>query len=128
MRDVSNTHYLFLRVIALVATSSKPITVNDLAKSLGQPADAVAQAVPLDLMQPVGPGGRLLDQGRKTWRVGTGGQPAGVQRPAHRGADRRAGLGNAGCYTMVRNATQLGTVTRGSKRNAVFKRRLRRPQ
>jgi hypothetical protein len=49
MRDVSNTHYLFLRIVALVGTSTESMTVSSLAKSLGQPTDVVAQCIALHL-------------------------------------------------------------------------------
>jgi hypothetical protein len=41
------THYLFLRIIALVGQSTKPMTVDDLSKALNIPSDDVAQCIAL---------------------------------------------------------------------------------
>ena len=43
------THYLFLRIIATVAQSDKPMTVVDVAKALDLPADVIAHCVGLHL-------------------------------------------------------------------------------
>jgi hypothetical protein len=41
------THYLFLRIIAMVGQSTKPMTVDDLSKALNTPSDVVAQCIAL---------------------------------------------------------------------------------
>jgi hypothetical protein len=43
------THYLFLRIIAVVSQSTKPMTVIDIGKALQLPADVIAQCVGLHL-------------------------------------------------------------------------------
>jgi hypothetical protein len=43
------THYLFLRIIAVVSQSTKPMTVADIGKALQLPADVVAQCIGLHL-------------------------------------------------------------------------------
>jgi hypothetical protein len=43
------THYLFLRIIATVAQSDKPMTVADVAHALDMPADVIAHCVGLHL-------------------------------------------------------------------------------
>jgi hypothetical protein len=43
------THYLFLRIIAVVSQSSKPMTVSDVGTALELPADVVAQCIGLHL-------------------------------------------------------------------------------
>jgi hypothetical protein len=45
----SPTHYLFLRIVAIVGQSSKSVTVNDLAKTLRTPAEVIAQCIALHL-------------------------------------------------------------------------------
>jgi hypothetical protein len=48
-QDTPQTHYLFLRIVAAVGQSSKPMTVGDLAKALKMPAMVVAQCIALHL-------------------------------------------------------------------------------
>lgn len=48
-RRTPKTHHLFLRVVAMVSQSTKPMTVADIGKALGLPADVVAQCVGLHL-------------------------------------------------------------------------------
>jgi hypothetical protein len=43
------THYLHLRIIAVVAQSTKPMTVADVSSALEVPADIVAQCIGLHL-------------------------------------------------------------------------------
>ena len=43
------THYLFLRIIAIVSQSSRKMTVADIARALSTPADVVAQCIGLHL-------------------------------------------------------------------------------
>ena len=43
----ANTHYLFLRIIAVVGQSSTPMTVTDLARALKADPKVIAQCVAL---------------------------------------------------------------------------------
>jgi hypothetical protein len=49
LRHTPKTHYLFLRIIAVVSQSAAPMTVADIGKALGLPADVVAQCIGLHL-------------------------------------------------------------------------------
>ncbi len=50
MRDsMPSTHYLFLRIIAMVGQSTEPMTVSDLAKGLKTLCEVVAQCIALHL-------------------------------------------------------------------------------
>jgi hypothetical protein len=48
-QHTSPTHYLFLRIVAVVGQSSEPVTVNGLANALKTPAEVVAQCIALHL-------------------------------------------------------------------------------
>jgi hypothetical protein len=48
-QDTHPTHYLFLRIVAAVGQSPKPMTVGDLGKVLKMPPTVVAQCIALHL-------------------------------------------------------------------------------